>query len=502
MDPPNDPKPHHLAKKRCETAPFAEYFRLPLQGRHATLRVRPNIEAPRVTGILSNLSRRVSFGALGGSDGSGHEALVQSGHNGRPGPGGQVLVLFAVGIFVLVGAVGLGIDGSRTFEERRAAQTAVDHAATAAAYASCIDDPDDLNAIRAAGRLAATRNGYNDAAASIVVTVDPVVVSGVPVPDTFRAAIDSTIPGTFSRVLGINDFTVSVEAIAGGVDCDAGDDGPGAIFAGGTCPAGKWGVEIGASDSQVFGGIHTNAHATTHGENNEFYQPGDPDDPFTYVETHVDHDPPNLFQTPTYPVDEGSKPWPADWEPSDITGAPDGVPEVGSFLRPYYDLAYANGTFFTGKVESITKDGVYYTTSEDGMVINNIDWSVANDRTVVLVATRGPISISLSPDVGKTLHAFEHASLPRQDILVLANEQYGNDADRCSKDSIRLSGQQITWDGILWGPGGMINISGSDDSSVTGSLVSWSVNISGQRVQISYTPAGTPGSEPSVLVLK
>jgi Flp pilus assembly protein TadG len=100
-------------------------------------------------------------------------AAVGATSRNRTSRTGQVLVLFAIGIFVLLGVVGLGLDGSRTFEERRAAQTAVDHAATAAAFASCTGS--NVATSQAAGQTAATRNGFDNAAAAITVTVDPVV---------------------------------------------------------------------------------------------------------------------------------------------------------------------------------------------------------------------------------------------------------------------------------------------------------------------------------------
>lgn len=416
---------------------------------------------------------------------------IRSGHvaGERHFQRGQVVVLVLLTVFIVI-AAGLIIDAGRTFEERRAAQTAVDHAATAAAFASCTGGDDAAS--RTAGLAAAARNGYDDAAASIDVVVDPVIGQ----PNTFRAAIDSSIPATFARLIGNNEFAISVEATARGIDCDGGS-GLGAIFAGGTCPAGKWGVDISGSDAEIYGGIHSNAHASTGGSNNRFFAPGDPSDPFTYVGALQNSGSNNLFESPTYPRDEGSKPWPSGWKPGDIDGA---------FLLAYETQARANGTgptddtFFTTKVTEITKDGVYYTTSEEGMDIGSITWSASNDRTVVLIAPNGPIKISVSTP-GRTLNPYNHASLPRTDVLILSNEPFPNDADRCSKYSINVSGQAATWDGVMWAPGGMIEFAGSDNSAVEGSLIGWSVRLNGQSIDIRYD-ATTFIADPSVLLLE
>jgi hypothetical protein len=407
----------------------------------------------------------------------------------RPWQRGQAVVLVLFGVFIVV-AAGLIIDAGRTFEERRAAQTAVDHAATAAAFASCTGGDDAAS--RTAGLVAAARNGYDDASASIDVVVEPEIGQ----PNTFRAAIDSTIPATFARLLGMNDFVISVEATAQGFDCGPGG-GPGAIFAGGTCPAGKWGVDISGSDAEIYGGIHSNANASTSGSNNRFFAPGDPSDPFTYVGALQNSGSNNLFESPTYPRDQGPTPWPEDWEPVDVDAA---------FLAGYETLAKANGTgpsddtFFDTKVTEITKDGVYYTTSPDGMDISDITWSASNERTVTLIAPNGPIKISVSIP-GRTLHAYDDPGLPRTDLLILSNVAFGDDADRCSKFSINVSGQAATWDGVMWAPGGMIEFAGSDGSAVEGSLIGWSVRLNGQSIDITYD-ATTVSADPSVLLLE
>lgn len=398
---------------------------------------------------------------------------------------GQVLVLFAVGAFVLIGAVGLGIDGSRTFEERRAAQTAVDHAATAAAFASCTGSND--TAAAAAGQLAATRNGYDDGAASIVVTVTPVVGQ----PNTFRAAISSTIPSTFARVLGANDFTVSVEATAGGIECSVGGAGPGAIYAGGTCPSGEYAVDISGSTDFVYGGVHSNDDARVGGSGNRFFEVGPPEEPFTYVGAFSQSGG-NVYDV-GYPlqVPAPSPAWPAGWDPSVASPA---SPANDAYWADWSAKAVADGhggTLLTEMITTITSNGVYYTNHPDGMDISSIDAGVTN---FTLVSRNGPIKISAS----------SRTFSPDADgdgILILSGMTKPSDK-KCSEYTIAVSGSSSNWNGIMWAPGGLIEMSGSGNTAVNGSLIGWAVRLNGSDLIIRYDPSLFPPGDPTVLVLE
>src|SRR5688500_6386559 len=112
----------------------------------------------------------------------------------QPGERGAVLVLVALGLVVLLGAVGLGVDGGRVYEERRHAQSAVDHAAATAAFASCSGSNEAASIT--AGLAAAARNGFNNNGTMNVVTVAAVGIN------EYRATITSHIGSTFSRALG------------------------------------------------------------------------------------------------------------------------------------------------------------------------------------------------------------------------------------------------------------------------------------------------------------
>lgn len=404
---------------------------------------------------------------------------------------GITLAIFALALVVLLGMVALGIDGSRIYDERRRAQNAADHAAIAAAYASCASTSTDAATLRAAAEAAgydsADANGFDDNPPINDVFID--VATGADEFDhEYRADIDTTISTTFGAVIGFSELNTNATATARATGCDAaaGGSGPGAIFGGGTCPSsGKYSVDVSGSSNQVYGGVHGNDEVSVGGSSNIFYQAGDPDDPFTYV-TSITGTAGDTFQ-PGYPLKVASRAWPAGFEPSVITGGT-GVPAVGTFLRPYYDLAVANLTFSTGKITSITKDGVYYTTNSDGFDVGSVSGSV---RNVVLVAPNGPIKIS---DSSTTFNAYNHASLPKTGILMLSNKIYTGD-EACDKFVVAVSGSSVTWNGILWGPRGLIEMSGSTNTAVNGALIGHAVRLNGSNITINYDSSLFAGAE-------
>jgi Putative Flp pilus-assembly TadE/G-like len=401
----------------------------------------------------------------------------------RDGERGAILALVALGMFVLLGAVALGVDGNRVFEERRSAQAAVDHAATSAAYAECSGGTPAQAVI--AGRAAAQRNGYdNDGTTNTVNVVDTGNIR-------YWATIDSTIPSTFAGVLGIPSFDVSVEATASAVGCGAGGSGPGAIYGGGTTCGSSSNplVDVPGSTQRVYGGIHSNFTSRVGGSTNIFTNAVDTmDDPFTYVTSHSEAGSGNVYQ-PGYPAQTAvpSPQWPAGFDPSLADSAADAM------FTSYQALAVANGTYFTNKVTTITKDGVYYTTHTDGMDIGSISLpgGDANGQAdVVLVAPNGPIKVSIS---GLTMNPYGHDStppftgLPRDGLLIVSGKQQTTDK-KCDDYTVSLSGSGSTWNGIIWGGGGLVEFNGSSNSAVNGTLIGWGVRLNGSNIQITFDP--------------
>ena len=123
---------------------------------------------------------------------------------------GQVLILITLGIIVLVGFVGLAVDGGTAFSDRRQAQNAADTAAYAAALAK-INGHDWI----ALGLARAEDNGYpnNGQESTVHVHCPPENGQYAGNYEYVEVIIESIVKTTFSRVLGRDQFTNRVEAV-------------------------------------------------------------------------------------------------------------------------------------------------------------------------------------------------------------------------------------------------------------------------------------------------
>ena len=123
-------------------------------------------------------------------------------------PGGQILVIFALSLVVLIGMTGLALDGGSAFSQRRDQQTATDLAALAGANDYLINN-NEPQAIAAAQAIAAS-NGFTDGLDGTVVTVNVDTSNGVGV----TVGIDKPHRNSFLAILGMATWPVTTEAEA------------------------------------------------------------------------------------------------------------------------------------------------------------------------------------------------------------------------------------------------------------------------------------------------
>lgn len=170
---------------------------------------------------------------------------------------GQIIVIFALAIVVIIGMVGLVIDGGGAFAQRRSEQSVADVASLAGAnaYMNTNGVPAATAAAIAAARASATRNGYTHGVngASVGVTV-AFKSSGAVV----RVAITAPHANTFARVMGVNTWDVSVAA---GSEAAVVDTGVGAA---------PWLMNIGAFNADGTP-KYTSANPIAFGESNGDY---------------------------------------------------------------------------------------------------------------------------------------------------------------------------------------------------------------------------------------
>jgi hypothetical protein len=139
---------------------------------------------------------------------------------------GQALILIAVAAIALFAFVGLAIDGSAQFSDRRHAQNAADTASLAGALAKLKGDPDwELVALDRA-----SENGYDDDLVTNSVEVHSPPTSGVyancsdvhfTCTDYVQVLITSHVNTTFARVIGLNETINHVNAVASTISANS-----------------------------------------------------------------------------------------------------------------------------------------------------------------------------------------------------------------------------------------------------------------------------------------
>ncbi len=141
-------------------------------------------------------------------------------------PRGQVLVMFAVLIVVLLGFAGVAIDVGRQVSERRHIQTAADAGALAACRALIAGDTDGAaETIARSVALANLQNSpsgttatidcpatYADLDGSGIVDADELVSGIVIASTTVRVAITSEVETTLARVVGVPTLETNARA--------------------------------------------------------------------------------------------------------------------------------------------------------------------------------------------------------------------------------------------------------------------------------------------------
>ena len=128
------------------------------------------------------------------------------------GERGQILIMFTLAIFVIVGMLGLVLDGGAAYAQRRAEQGVADLAtmAGATAYLNTQGDVATKSAAAdGAARMIATANGYTDGLDNATVEV---LVAGHAAGATVRVNLSDAHRNNFASLVGMPTWEVSVTA--------------------------------------------------------------------------------------------------------------------------------------------------------------------------------------------------------------------------------------------------------------------------------------------------
>lgn len=363
---------------------------------------------------------------------------------------GQYLVLFVVLMLVFLAIIAFAVDGGRVYIEQRRTQNAADNAALGSALAMCRGLEDYV----AEGFTVADENGYDNDGTSNWVSINapPVYGSSAGSSGAVEAIVQSEIPSTFANIIGISSFDLSGRAVS---TCEIG--GAYAIFAGGEYCDKQ--IEWSGSETLVIGDVHSNNSIHISGSGNEVQGNITWANPFDENNELGQAD--NTIPDPT---PDGPLPYPVNYEWTDYSS---GYFSFPGGIESFDDL----GGHISGSSGNwVMEDGVYYT---PGIIKLNLQ----DVRGNVTLVAGGFIDISgsdqnLTPFIDGLL-AYSYGD-PGED-----------DPDkRCTEPGVKLAGSNSLWEGVIYAPEGMIDMSGSDNSTISGSLIGHTIRMPGSELGV------------------
>jgi len=384
---------------------------------------------------------------------------------------GQFLVLFALLLIVFLAIIAFAIDGGRVYVEQRRTQNAADNAALGTALALCRGQENYVSE----GFAVANENGYdnNGTSNTVSINIPPVYGASAGRSGAVEAIEHSEIPSTFANIVGISSFDLTGRAVT---TCNFG--GNFAIFAGGTDCDKQ--IEWSGSTSLVNGNVHSNNIVHISGSENEvngnitYVDPPPPHDnyldPLTTLNP-AEGNPSRLGNTLPYPVDFQFD----DYAPGSTNALAAGS-QYYNFGSQKIDIgtleSYPDGPLIEEVGENwVLSDGLYYTTDDIDISIGKV---IGENVTFV---SGGAITISGSD---------QYLSHYVDGLLAFSNNEPDN---HCSDTVVRFNGSGFTeWNGIVFAPFSVIDMSGSDSTAYNGSLIGYTIKIGGSNLELAFDP--------------
>ena len=393
-----------------------------------------------------------------------------------PGPNdrGLALILVAISMMLLMGLAAVAVDGSNLYRERGDTQNAADLAAYAAAYVGCTGSGDPV----VAGKAQAAANGFTHDGVNTIVTL---AEEG----GNWRATVDSTIDGFFSKILGADTLSTSATAVA---SCTTSVVGELALFAGGTC--GPENLKLEGNDNTIDGDVHSNDGMIISGNTNSIN--GSTTASGIIDVTGVG----NIFNPP--PQDGvPAEAWSVMFESSDFLPGGPVEAEVGSAYYHYWDGQIDSNLLDSqGWWDPVTKTldtGVYVATDD----IDLSDQFLNGTVTLVTApdgSKKGRISLSGSD---QDLDPYYMGLLAFSDARE-GDPSYPWDPTPpprpvCDQvHGIKLSGSDNKWEGLMFAPRSGVELSGSVNVTLEGSIVAYQITVPGSSQDLDLVGGASP----------
>jgi hypothetical protein len=383
---------------------------------------------------------------------------------------GAAAFTVAISLLLLVGFAALAIDGGLGFDQRRGTQNAADNAALAAAWEAC--NPSGGTTPQAAALAVAAQNGYDDNDPDVVVTVSALSTT------EYEVVIQQVNDTTFAAP-GVGADTLTVVSQAVGTCEQEPFLGGYAIFAGASSCASGGAIELDLTGSTktINGGIFSNGDLKINGPNTTVNGDINYRGSFT---SNAGVTAEKYFGSPrAYPLDLDI----AEFRPGGARQAADPVHYFNSAPSTAIDNNWmvARG-YATGNNSNIviTQSGIYYSpkTGNDAIELKGVTTAPG---VAVTFVSEGEMHVIGDADITGYAPVTEGAYSP---LILFSNAQ---PPGSCSTNAIQFSGSSMTWTGLIYAPHGEVQMSSSStDATINGSIIAFSVNISGSNFQINW----------------
>lgn len=437
------------------------------------------------------------------------ETASSAASKGRAAQPGQVLVIFALAIFVLVGFVALAVDAGFLMAERRQAQAAADGAAMAAAKAY---QRNESASIEAVAHGYANEYGFNESEVAPLPMESYTSPTGVGYAKCVQVTVTRDVTQFFIGAIYGGDWQV----IAEGVACSTPEvrkyamiakdpDGKGITAAGGAdvtitggggamsngdsdfCGSAAWIQADGPLDASQGIDICNNANVVSNPPNPRAEEIPDPFE--TYAEPSCSGYGPSETYTNKNPA--ATERWPASpWVPDVDLGAKD-AKDYGTQQQRFKPGKYPNGisisnsfdVFFEPGLYCIGGDGLNLTTNVGGLDV------VGEDVMLYFYGSKSKLNIN-------SQHA--NVKFANQSNLCVAGDggpacivvfysrgQISGQAQTCQ--DLRLNGNVVTLTGVVYTPCSPIELAGNGTLTVNGQIVGGEIDVKGgNQVVVNY----------------
>ncbi len=409
---------------------------------------------------------------------------------------GQAIVLMALAFVVLIGAVGLAVDGGGLFFLQRDAQNAADAAAIAGAYARCtsLASGNPGAAMQTAGQAAANANGFFNGVDGRTVALD-MPTEGPMAGNQWavQADIGATKPSYFAQVVYRGPLAVSVRAIAYCQPPFNPASVPGIVGLSSTC--GNT-ISWDGSDGEIRTSSSHPDQALMWSNNEIKSTAGTSGNDFTgLVQSLEDTDPGNHDTfNPPYTGNLSSQgytalPNPLEYHYAIGQYAPGGT--VASYAPIYHAITHRgtdlygdpdyNNSNHTWSPSNRTLSGMYYVDGDINFG-NNLTFAkpVNGVGGVAFIATGTIQGDHIEAQYYQYPRAVTDNRLTGSTGVLFMAQGTGNNP--CSYNAIKISGETLLW-GLIYAPNANVQLSaGNDGLVIKGALIANSVTLSGNHL--------------------